>query len=449
MNFEEAEEYIKTLYNEKRIILGLERVRALMSLIDDPHLDYPSAIITGTNGKGSTSIYISAILNEAGYKVGTNLSPHVEDITERFMIDLEKITKEQFAELTGFFKEVVESSWPKEIERPTFHELMTAMAFYLFSKEKVDFAVLEVGMGGRYDASNIAQNLLSVFTPIHYDHTRYLGDTLQAIACEKAQIMKCGGAAVSAPQSPQVRKVLEEYAEKFNTHLEFLDIHRFTRFESKLLEPVVFKYKFKDGLEDNISLQMMGDYQVYNAALSILATEKLAELDVLPSFASRLTKTCIQDGLKQVVSRHLPARLEMIGKNPALIIDGGHNQHGVRNFLNNLRKTRNGGRITLVMGFKEGKNYFDVLPLLNKSVDKIIFTNFENYGGVPPQELKKAFEQVNQSGRIIVDVVEDPIEALNKALNDVNDKEKEIVAVSGSLYLAGEVKNRLRAHLNS
>ena len=208
MNYAEAREYIKTLYEEKRIILGLERVRTLMSLLDNEHEKYPCAIVTGTNGKGSTAIYLSAILKASGYKVGTNLSPHVKDITERFLVNLEQINHDDFARITEIFKETITGKWPSGIERPTFHELMTAMAFYLFAEEKVDFAVMEVGMGGRYDACNIVENKLSIFTPIHYDHCRYLGDSLQAIAQEKAQIMKSGGVAVSGPQSPQVRKIL-------------------------------------------------------------------------------------------------------------------------------------------------------------------------------------------------------------------------------------------------
>ena len=444
MNYEEATEYIKTLYNEKRIILGLERVRTLMSLVGDPQDDYPSAIITGTNGKGSTSLYLSSILKEAGFKVGTNLSPHVEEITERFLVDLEKISKEKFACLTGVFKDAIENQWPLSIERPTFHELMTAMAFLLFNDENVDFAVMEVGMGGRYDACNIVNNKLSVFTPIHYDHCRYLGNTLQSIANEKAQIMKNGGVAVSSPQSPQVKMVLNEVAAKKGVHLQYLDIRRFDRLESHLLEPVRFKYKFKEGDEDDISLNMIGDYQVFNASLAILAAEKLSEIDDLPGFASKLDKICIQQALKAVMSRHLPARLEMVGTNPALIIDGGHNEHGVRNFLNQVSKRKNGGKVILVMGFKEGKNYFNVLPLLSNAVDRVIFTNFENYGGVSPSELKREFDKVNTRESMPVDVVEDPIEALDKAIVAVDDVEKDIVAVSGSLYLAGEVKNRMR-----
>jgi dihydrofolate synthase/folylpolyglutamate synthase len=448
MNYEEAREYIRTLYEEKRIILGLERVTALMSLVGNPQKDYPCAIITGTNGKGSTATYLSAILKSAGFKVGTNLSPHVQDITERFLVNLEQINHQHFADLTSVFKDVIVEKWPKGVERPTFHELMTAMAFYLFSEEKVDYAIMEVGMGGRYDASNIIENKLSIFTPIHYDHCRYLGDSLQAIAQEKAHIMKAGGVAVSAPQSPQVRKVISDVARKFSVHLQFLDIKRFTRLEGELLEPVKFRYKFSDSIQDDLCLSMNGQYQIYNASLAILAAEKIAELDIINGFAKKFDRDVVSRGLNLVISRHLPGRLEIVGTNPAVIIDGSHNVHGIRNFMNELKAYKLNGKIILVMGFKDGKNYYDVLPLLNHSFDKIIFTNFEKQGGVQPEELKCEFEKINSDFKPVVETVDDPVTALDKAYDDIDDSSKDIIAIAGSLYLAGEIKNRYADKFN-
>jgi dihydrofolate synthase/folylpolyglutamate synthase len=446
MNYVEAREYIKTLYDEKRIILGLERVERLMSLVGDSHNNYPCAIVTGTNGKGSTSTYLSSILKACGLKVGTNLSPHVQEITERFAVDLQQISYDQFANLTDVFKKVIETKWPEGIERPTFHEMMTAMSFYLFGEEKVDFAVMEVGMGGRYDACNIACNKLSVFTPIHYDHCRYLGDSLEAIAQEKGQIMKAGGVAVSAPQPPKVKKVLQEIAEKFGTHLEFLDLNRFTHLETNLLEPVKFKYKFSESVEDDICLAMKGNYQVHNAALAILAAEKLSELDIVPDLSRKLNSESIQRGLSEVQSKHLPARFEMVGMNPALIIDGGHNVHGIRGFVNEIKKQNPGGKVTLVMGFKDGKNYFDVLPYIDSFFSKVIFTNFEINGGVQPSELKTQLEKLSSKLQVKPEIltVDDPLDALNTALESVEDNARDLVAVAGSLYLAGEVKNRMK-----
>lgn len=443
MNYEEARDYIRTLYEEKRVILGLERVTTLMSLVGDPHKNYQCAIVTGTNGKGSTAIYLSSILNAAGLKVGTNLSPHVQDITERFLVNLEKIDIIRFSEITSIFKDVITSKWPDGIEKPTFHELMTAMAFYLFSEENVDFAIMEVGMGGRYDACNIVDNKLSIFVPIHYDHCRYLGDSLKAIALEKAQIMKTGGAAVSAPQSPQVRKILADYAEKIGSHLQFLDIRRFNRLEGKLLEPVKFSYSFSEDQTDEIILGTIGQYQVHNAALAILAAEKLAELDIVDGFAQKFDSKAVIKGLNLVFSRHLPARLEVVGTNPAIIVDGSHNVHGVRCFMNELKSQRIDGKVILVMGFKNGKNYFDVLPLLNHSIDKIIFTNFEENGGVPPKDLKSEFQKIHKDSNIIIETVDNPEIAVDKAISDVGDSKKDLIAIAGSLYLAGEIKNKI------
>ncbi|MFH1515221.1 MAG: Mur ligase family protein [bacterium] len=449
MNYEEARDYITTLYEEKRVILGLERVTTLMSLVGNPHQNYQCAIVTGTNGKGSTSIYLSSILAAAGLKVGTNLSPHVQDITERFLVNLEQIDKDRFAEITGVFKNVITTKWPKNVERPTFHELMTGMAFYYFSEENVDFSVMEVGMGGRYDACNIVDNKLSIFVPIHYDHCRYLGNSLQAIAGEKAQIMKSGGAAVSAPQSPQVRKILMDVAEKKGTHLQFLDIRRFTRLEGKLLEPVKFSYSFSKDQIDEISLGTIGQYQVHNAALAILAAEQVAELDIINDFAKKFDRDIVIKGLNHVFSRHLPARLEVLGTNPAIIVDGSHNVHGIRCFMNELKAQKIVGNVTLVMGFKNGKNYYDVMPLLNHSINKIIFTNFEKFSGVPPIDLKNEFLKVHKNSNIIIETVDDPEVAVDKAIKDVKDAKKDLIAIAGSLYLAGEIKNKINNSFNS
>lgn len=442
MNYDEARDFIKTLYEEKRIILGLERVLRLMSLLGDPQKNYPCGIITGTNGKGSTSIWLSAILKAAGYRVGTNLSPHVKDITERFLVDLKQIDHDSFARITEICKNAISTKWKSGIEKPTFHELMTAMAFYLFNEEKVDFAIMEVGMGGRYDACNIVNNKLSIFTPIHYDHCRYLGDSLNAIALEKAQIMKAGGAAVSAPQCPQVKKILNDCAKKFGAHLDYLNLKKFTRIESKILEPVKFKYKFDGVTEDDISLGIIGNYQVYNAALAIHAAEKLSETGVVKDLEKRLTKDVIIQGLNNVASEHLPARLELIRRNPAIIIDGGHNAHGIKSLMNELKNRNTDSHITLILGFKEGKNYYDALPHIDTNVDRIIFTNFENRHGTNPLELKAELEKKYSGDAPPIETVDDPMDAIANALNGIGNSDKDIVAIAGSLYLAGEIKNK-------
>jgi dihydrofolate synthase/folylpolyglutamate synthase len=191
---------------------------------------------------------------------------------------------------------------------------------------------------------------------------------------------------------------------------------------------------------------MKGNYQVHNAALAILAAEKLSELDIVPDLSRKLNSESIQRGLSEVQSKHLPARFEMVGMNPALIIDGGHNVHGIRGFVNEIKKQNPGGKVTLVMGFKDGKNYFDVLPYIDSFFSKVIFTNFEINGGVQPSELKTQLEKLSSKLQVKPEIltVDDPLDALNTALESVEDNARDLVAVAGSLYLAGEVKNRMK-----
>src|SRR5699024_7313504 len=268
MDYKEALDYIKSTekYGSK---LRLETINTLLKEMDSPHEDLNYIHIAGTNGKGSISSYTANILKEAGYKVGLFTSPYLERFNERIQINGVDISNEALARNTKLVKEKTEKIVSMGFRHPTTFETITAVAFQYFKEEKVDFAVLEVGLGGRIDSTNvIEQSLSSIITTIAMDHTHILGNTITDIAHEKAGIIKKDGLVVSYPQKPEVLEVLENEANSKNADFLLCNMDNLT-VKKVSHEGGMFDFKYRNAFYSDLKINMLGEFQIYNAALAM------------------------------------------------------------------------------------------------------------------------------------------------------------------------------------
>ncbi|MDI3309817.1 MAG: Mur ligase family protein [Thermoanaerobacterium sp.] len=272
MNYSDAIEYIHNT-NKFGIKLGLENIRCLLERMGNPQKNLKFIHVAGTNGKGSTCAFINSILIDAGFKVGLYTSPYLEEFEERMRINNKNIPKNKLADYVEYIKDVVDKMLDDGYHHPTEFELITAIAFKYFYDENVDFVVLEVGLGGRFDATNVIDNsLVSVISTIDYDHMDKLGDTLAKIAYEKAGIIKENGTVVSFYQKDEALQVIERVASLKDASLSVLNISDIEIVESNS-DYQIFNYKnYK-----NLKIRIIGKHQIYNASLALMAVEKLKD----------------------------------------------------------------------------------------------------------------------------------------------------------------------------
>ncbi|WP_129600061.1 bifunctional folylpolyglutamate synthase/dihydrofolate synthase [Anaerophilus nitritogenes] len=426
MNYQEALEYIHGTYKFGSK-LGLENITYLLSLMENPQKDLKIIHVAGTNGKGSTCNFIHSILKEAGFKVGLYTSPYLEEFTERVQINGMNIPKKELGDITSFVKEKVDIMVSEGKNHPTEFEIVTAIAFEYFKRESVDFLVLEVGMGGRFDATNVVVPLVSVITSIDYDHVDYLGDTLDKIAYEKAGIIKENSIAVVYPQAPEAMKVIEEACHKRNTKLIKAPIK-----DIKIINQTQEGQTFEVVMEDKIQkvfISMLGDYQIKNATLSLNVIKVLEnEYDVC------ISKEALDRGFKKAI---WPGRFEIIRKNPVVLIDGAHNISGMNSLKQGIEKFFKGKNIILGIGILEDKDE-KMLDLIVPLASKVVVTKPNNPRALQVEKLAKKIEKYKKEiwmKENIKDAVETSLAIANK---------RDVLVFAGSLYMIGEVRSILK-----
>tara|TARA_Y100000310_G_scaffold337153_1_gene423487 strand:- start:28636 stop:29841 length:1206 start_codon:yes stop_codon:yes gene_type:complete len=393
MNYKQASQYIDELefYGMK---LGLGNITELCGLLDNPQNKYSTIHVAGTNGKGSVVAMIDSVLRKAGYKVGMYTSPHLQDFRERIQFDGKMVSKEEMAEV---FVEVKKAA--DEMKgQPTYFEFTTAMAFLYFQKKNCDVGVIEVGLGGRLDATNtIEKPLVSVITNIGMEHEKFLGDTKEKIAEEKAGIVKKGGITVIGEDDDKIRRQLIEIAKSRNNKVMI----------------VKENYKGKIGL--------LGEYQKRNAAIAV------ETLKALKKHNKDISDEQISKGIAET---KWAGRLEVMQENPRVIIDGAHNPSGAEklgNFLSSLNE-----EVILVIGMSQEKNITKVAEFILPHVKKIIITKAK-YRGMDCGLIEREVVKYNKN----ITVIEDVKEAVNKAIEEAED---ETVLVTGSLFAIGEAR---------
>jgi dihydrofolate synthase/folylpolyglutamate synthase len=412
------------------IKLGLSNIERLTELLGKPQDSFRSIHVAGTNGKGSTATMIASILEAAGFRVGIFTSPHLVSFTERIRINRRPITESDVVSLTH---EVKEAFTGTDLN-PTFFEVVTALAFHYFSLKNVDWAVIETGMGGRFDATNIIQPEISIITNINMDHAEYLGDSISDITYEKAGIIKQGVPVVTAASRPDVARQLSEIAEEKGSPIHLLENDFSGTLLSAGFNRLSFNYKGLKYLED-ISLNLSGRYQVANASLAIRAAEILSSNGVAIDDAS------IRNGLLEA---KLEGRLEAISEDPYIILDSAHNPEAAGRLAETLSELFPHKKMIIVAGMMGDKDIAGILkPLLGIS-DYMVLTSPEGERAASPDELKnEAAGLMNSAGMkpAKVTAAGSIAEALDRAKR-VSGADS-VICVTGSFYTTGKVKELL------
>jgi len=442
----------------KGINLGLERVSKLASLLNNPQDKFLSIHIAGTNGKGSIAKMLYTILREQGYSVALYTSPHLVRFNERIIVGDKEISDEDIARLMENTKKIVEDN---NIDA-TFFEFITIMAFLYFEEKRVDIAIIETGMGGRLDATNIIKPIVSIISKISLEHQDYLGESIEKIAFEKAGIIK-QGIDVITDNDGEALEVIRKACKEKNADLAVVKEKSQIKIIESLLEHQKAIIK-TDNDSYHIKTKLLGEYQLTNAATAILACETI----------NNKIKIDTQSIINGINKTFWPARLEIIRKEPLIILDGSHTPEGfthLKEFLLKhvknprtkvrgvLEHTRNSSttvrakarslragisqcikdkfkRIIMVLGIAEDKDKKAMISLIVYIADKIILCKAE-YKGTPTKELKSIAEEYNKN----IEEISKVSEAYNKALEEAN--KDDVVIVTGSLYVAGEVMTGL------
>lgn len=400
---------------------SLSRMELLMKKLGDPQKKCKYVHIAGTNGKGSTSAFLSSILNESGMRVGVYTSPHLERINERIRINDEEISDEAFIRFTERVAPLVEEVEEELDEVLYSFEILTAVALVYFSEKNCDLVILEAGIGGRLDATNIIDTpLAAVITSIGLDHMRVLGETKEAIASEKAGIIKRNGKIIYPEMSRAINEVIQNKAEK--EHAEVLQVKESAITNVKLSEEVsVFDY---ESLE-NVTIQLLGRHQISNAVLAIETVQ------VLQTNGFAIDEEAIRNGLKKA---KWPGRMEKINDEPTVIIDGAHNPEGIAHLGMNLKRLFPDDKLIFVVGMMKDKAYMEMIQTVFPKAEKMLTVSPDPYRGFDAHETA---EKINAQG--IPAESFDSVDSVVSYLKDSTQSTDKII-VFGSLYLIGEFR---------
>lgn len=416
---------------------GLERFTEFCRRLGDPQDRFKSVHIAGTNGKGSTAAMIANILQAGGYKVGMYVSPYVHDIRERVQVDGRMIPEDDFTRLLESMIPCAEALADTHFGHPTEFEFKTALGFLYYAEQEVDFAVLEVGLGGRLDATNIVTPMVSVITSIGLDHTDRLGTTIPEIAYEKAGIVKPNGHLVTAVTDPDAFTVIRGVCEERNSALWQVVPTDDTgaRFEIRRLDPGDTASIGRplpvdrmptltvDGHE-GLDVGMRGEFQYSNAATAVGAVEVMSSLGV------DVLEDAVRSGLRDA---YMPGRLEVVHRNPTVVLDGAHNLAAAATLAATIKAEFEYDRLILVMGMVQGHSIGDVVGVLAPLADILIATAASTPRAMPAQSVAEAGE-----GRVPeIEIVQPVAEAVRRALEIAGPRD--LILVSGSFYVVGEV----------
>ena len=396
---------------------GLDRMRVLMSLLGNPQEDYPIIHVTGTNGKGSTIAMLSSLFVHHGQKVGAFVSPHLIDYTDRFLINGNVMPEEDF-EIVGNLVQQAEVKLIDEYELLSFFEIMTAMALVYFSRKKVEVALLEVGIGGLLDTTNIVHSTMSVITSIGMDHEEMLGNTLEEIAIQKTGIFKQNQEVILGKLPTEALKVAEVVGEAYNC-----DIHQFERQFN--IEPYEMGLVFNnsDHKIEIPRLNLKGNYQLENAAVALECFLRFEKKFQLP-----IELSAIQESFQTVT---WPGRMEVLHQSPTVILDGAHNIHALKRFVEMVKQYgEDGDQQTILFSALKRKHYIEMVDYLRKELPeaRIVVTTFEYVGAI----------EKTDSPSSEIEFVENAQQFIENYINKTSDQE--ILWITGSLYFISFVR---------
>lgn len=439
--YAKALRFLATLsdYERLRIVrytpqnFDLDRMRALLKKLGNPHEQFRSIHVAGTKGKGSTCAMISSMLIANNYKVGLYTSPHLTDIRERIQINGEMISQADF----GRLMKVVEPIVTKQKPTPTYFDVLTAVAFKYFAEQKVELAVVETGLGGRLDSTNVIKPEVTAITSISKDHMAQLGLTLSRIAEEKAGIFKTGVPAVTVQQDVEAEIVLKRVAESRGVQLAITgkDIEFSYRFESSRLQGPHNRICLTTATSkfEHLAVPLLGEHQAINCGLALSVIDRLKTRGIAISDARAM------EGLAKTT---IPGRMEMVNLQPRVIVDGAHNAASVDAMMRAIGQHIPYDSMVVIFGCCADKDVSGMLDRITSGADKVIFTKVDNIRSADPNEL--AARYIEQYGKMaqVAATLEEALSIANRAVT-----KEDLICITGSFYLVGEAKKYFSAKL--
>jgi len=427
-----ATESLDYLYGliPKGIKFGLNNISAVLSELGNPQLNTQSIQIAGTNGKGSTAAFCESILRNAGYRVGLYTSPHLVHFCERIQINRALMAENEMIKTISRVKKAVEA-----LDIPiTFFEFGTAMAFLHFSEQNTDINIIEVGMGGRLDATSLCKGDISIITSISKDHTSYLGEELGKIAFEKASILKEGGTVFAVKGVEEVNQVIKGIADQKSAELNFLGDHFWVEGTSNKTFLQFIKYSNKKLCLENLELSLIGDFQAKNAALAISAC-----LYYTNKIGKDLSEESIRKGLK---STSWSGRMEIVSSRPTMILDAAHNPAAVKEMADSIKKLFSYSRAIVIIGIMKDKPSGEILRILSSFADHFILVRPNQERSEDPERLK----HITSMHKVSCEVIESVPNAIKKVKKIL--RSDDLACITGSIFTVGEAKKYFKNESN-
>lgn len=427
MKYEEAMKYITEVGNFGSNY-GLERTYKLLEHLGNPERDLKLIHIAGTNGKGSTTSMITEILMGEGYKVGMYTSPFIEEFEERIQINRNNIPKESLAILMDEIKVAVDKVIEAGYNHPTEFEIITVLMLLYFKKENIDFGVIEVGLGGTLDSTNVIKPIIQVITSISFDHTNLLGNTLEKIAREKAGIIKKGIPTVIYPQQEEVLKVIKNKCFEMDSEL-YIANNENLKFKNIVnLDKPYQLLKYNN--EIDILLPLLGEHQIINLSVAMQAIEVLNNKNIIDISIANIVKS-----IKNVSWK---GRLEVLSNNPYVVIDGAHNIQGIKTLSRNIKNYFKYENLYLILGILADKDVEEMIKIITPMAKKVYSVTPNSIRGELAESLKDEVSKFNKNCKAFDKYEEAYLEALNDA------SEKDLILASGSLYMIGDMRKIIR-----
>lgn len=409
-------------YSPEKFNLG--RMEDFLELLGNPHEKYKVIHVAGTKGKGSTCALLASILTKNGFQTGFYSSPHMIDFTERIRIGEDQISNHEIVEYINLLDPLI-----KKVPELTTFEIITGMAFKYFADKRVDFAVIEVGMGGRFDATNVVHPEVSIITAISHDHTKVLGKTIKKIAFEKAGIIKKGIPVIVSRQKPTALEVIRNVAAERGSRMVYVVDTFKAEFVNYSLDGQDFKILKAGNKGIEINIPLLGDHQTDNALTAFACIEELKDQGIT------INTDAIRSGFKNV---KWPGRFEIINKKPIIIIDSAHNLDSVRKLKEAVKKYLPEKQLILIFGVSEDKEVASMLKLIKPLIKTLIITKSHHPRALELNKIKEIAEKIGISW-----IVEDEIKnAIGEALARSDDSTA--ILATGSIFIAGAVKENFK-----
>lgn len=430
LTYKDALDYIYSFtdYEKKGFYLytpehfNLARVEKLLSLLDNPHLHFKSVHIAGTKGKGSVAAMCESVLRAAGYRTGLYTSPHLHTFRERIQVDGQMIPEGAVVSLTERLQPLV-----SQITGITTFEIITALGFLYFAEQGVELAVLEVGMGGRLDATNVVHPLVAIITSLSYDHTHILGDTLTQIAREKAGIIKDKALVVSAPQALEAMAVIEEVCREKQAELTVIGRDWAWKAGEANLEGQWFRVTnhASPATHHEFWIPLLGRHQVVNATVVVAAIEKLRQQGL------SIPESSVREGLRRV---YWPGRLEILGRKPWVVVDGAHNGDSTEKLVAAIKELFPYRKLIIIFGVLLGHSVSDMLDALLPAADELILTRSNRIRAIPISDLLQEVHIRHREAH----TAETVAQALEQALAMAGPND--LICATGSLSIVAEAR---------